>query len=218
MENWERIFQGAKQIVSSSGTIEEAVAKAVTKARQSPAIFDEPDYWARVENHDFGASFDTVAHWADNALRQLRCPRRWDLLILDLGDCPEILFPYIAGAPEKISEKKLLGLFRQTLIGASEFERCFREHSDAWYDEFFGDRKELAEESVRELNDPMLNWTSQSDYHGNNGYFLWLIIGGFALFEALRTSGLSSRLSKEGKRLHILIGFEELFSHFKSVE
>lgn len=111
---------------------------------------------------------------------------------------------------------ELLKLFQDPHIQAEDFSQCFRGDSDAALGRFFDDRAELNYKHVRELGDTMLTW-SGFDFHGDNGYFLWLVIGTFALFQKAQAGRSREKVSQENGRLHIVAGFEELFAHFATV-
>jgi hypothetical protein len=51
-------------------------------------------------------------------------------------------------------------------------------------------------------------------FSGNNGYFLWLTVGSFALLQSLQAYRVSDAVAGRTDKLYIVIGFEELFSHF----
>ena len=50
------------------------------------------------------------------------------------------------------------------------------------------------------------------DYHGEEGYLLWLLTAGFALAKALKKRGVFRRLLGKGRVVYVLVGFESIFT------
>src|SRR5262249_54378210 len=155
---------------------------AVVFAREHGELFREPDYWARVESHDFRRAFDTVTGWARDGWERLAradCwSRDWEFVLLDLGDCPEIFRLYTPGGQVLMSEPKLrTSLLQNAVIGCSTLTSCFGPNVLNPFERLFGEEKETwAYQNVRALKDPLLSWNARAanrDYHGSNGYFLW---------------------------------------------
>ena len=55
------------------------------------------------------------------------------------------------------------------------------------------------------------------DYHGDNGYFLWLVFGSFALLAPLKHASFRERVLRGRDRLYLLAGFEEIFTCLATV-
>ncbi len=183
MEEWDVMFAEANQILQSAQTLEEAIAQTVASARRYPKIFDEPDYWNRVEQHDFRQSFGFVTEWAREGLSYLPEYPNSEHLILDMGDCPEIFSLRLPSRTNK-------------------------------FEDYDPDAVELCHASMRSLCDEVFAWgddDSTVHFHGDNGYFLWLVFGSFALVTMLRDRLFRQICLRSREGIEIHSGFEGLY-------
>jgi hypothetical protein len=220
------MFRAARSLVRLSGPWSEGLSRAVTFARDRPDLFRDPDYWDRVERHDFRGALDTVTGWARDGwerLAQADCwSQDWEFFLLDLGDCPEIFRLYMPGGQTLMSEAKFRELLsREEVIGCSALTGCFAPSVPAPFERLFGDeRATWAYHNVRELADGLLSWNARStgrDYHGDSGDFLWLVVGSLALLAPLRDADCCKGILRGRERVYLLAGFEEIFTHLATV-
>jgi len=183
MDSWQIMFDEANRIVQSAQTLEDAIQQIVASARNNTDVFDEPDYWERVEQHDFRKSFTAVMDWARAGLLELEEGEGCGYLYLDLGDCPESFYFYYLGGKQ-------------------------------WNGEYNTEAEVIFSNSVHELDDAVLTWNRENtscDFHGDNGYFLWLVFGSFALVTVLRDRLLRQIFLRGRERMEIYSGFEGLY-------
>jgi hypothetical protein len=216
MDEWQALFGQVQGIVRAGASLQTALEQVTKFALDNPGIFDEPDYWRGGQAHAFGPAFDTLVGWAKQGLESLEPKSGWEFMLLDLGDCPETFRLYSPGGQAQMSQQKMKALLSTELIvGPSDLERCFSSDVADPFAELFGPaRVERTEHHVSELGDKFLNWTTGSedaDFHGNNGYLLWLVLGSLALTVPLQNEAYRKGILKGRESLYLLSGFEEIF-------
>ena len=215
------MFKEVRRIVKQSLPLDEALAQVVEFARNSPALCDEPEYWSRVESHEFRSAFEAMVGWGQAGMARLTPKEGWEFLLLDLGDCPDIFRLYRPGGQELMFEPKLWALLSQELaIEAGAFEECFVVEAQNTFDLLFRNVQVFADHHVSELSDDLLNWTDASeddDYHGDNGYMLWLLLGSLALLSPFSDIDYCRRTLQGRTKIYLLSGFEEIFTSLATV-
>lgn len=181
------MFEAAKRITASASSLENAVAQTVAVARHYCDIFDEPDFWQRVERHDFRLAFAIMTDWTREGLARLAEADREEVkptehLILDLGDCPEIFWLYLPSSP------KMIGQYDEKAFG-------------------------LVHASVFALPDHALIWASHEagKFHGDNSYFLWLVLGCLAFVTPLESIAHRRIFLSGWETWELHAGFEGLY-------
>lgn len=221
MDEWQTMFRGVQTITRSTNSFGEGLEQIIWFARKNPKLFDEPDYWDRVEQHRFPRPANRVINWAKEGVENLDYKENWEFLILDLGDCPEIFSLYSPGSQALLAEVKLRKLLLDdSVIGAEELEQCFASDVGDPFQRLYGDeRAEWVYHNVSELNDELLSWNvgGSVEFHGNNGYLLWLAVGSLALLEPLRNLDYCKQILHGRSRLYLLSGFESIFLHLATV-
>lgn len=227
MEEWELIFGKVQNLSRSVRSTQDGLKDITAFARGNAALFDEPDYWKRAENHDFRPAETIVRSWAAAGLESLTRRNGWEFLLLDLGDCPETFRLYSPGGQDLMSEQKFRTLMLNgLLIGCGELETCFSNTVAAPFDLLFGlQRIEYADHNVSELDDPLVNWRDDQDTddeeisndHGWNGYLLWLAVGSLALVDQLRDPSYCNRILRGRERIYLLAGYEEIFFYLATI-
>jgi hypothetical protein len=216
MTDWSRMFRGVQTIVREPSSAD-GLAQTISFARSNPDEFDDAAYWENVAQHMTGLPYAQVIQWAQEGIASLDLLKGWEALILDLGDCPDIFRLIRFGNQSSIDEGKLRRLmFSKSVIHATEFEegisapmRIFEWPSDT-----------LVDHNVEELNDEILSWNVNSvdfDFHGDNGYLLWLATGSLAIVEPFREIERLPNYMKGRDKLYLLSGFEEIFMYLATV-
>ena len=220
MTDWLKMFQGVQAIARSATNVAEGLNLTVTFARNDVNVYDDPEYWSRVELFDLQFPSNTVSSWAREALEKLDPAEGWGLLILDLGDSPDIFRPYKLEGESLFAEDKLRDLmFSKSAVEFGEFAGCFDvTGADAENELDSCEQDELTYHNVEELEDDILTWNVGSyDYKGDNGYLLWLVLGSLALIEPLRDLKYCKEILRGRDRLYLLSGFEEIFLYLGTV-
>jgi hypothetical protein len=218
MDEWELMFRATHTMVASTTNWQEGLNQVVAAARANPAVFNEPDFWDRAERHDLRSAVDVVVAWSEECFGALGPGKGWGVLLLDLGDCPELFRPYLPGGQGVMSEGQFLErLSRQPVFDCLELTSCFPSgEPDPEGQLFRRGRVRLAYHNVRELDDELLSWNASptvADFRGFNGYLLWLAVGSFALAAPLRDPEYCRRVLRGRDRLYLLAGFEQVFFH-----
>ena len=221
MDEWQIMFRGVQAIARTANSFGQGLEQTIGFARRNTKLFNDPDYWERVEQHSFQRAAHRVINWAKEGLESLDCKESWEFLILDLGDCPEIFSLYSPGRQELLAEAKLRKwLFGGSVIGAEELEQCFAlDVGDAFQELFGEERIEWVYHNVRKLHDELLSWNAGGsvEFHGNNGYLLWLTFGSLALLEPLRNVDYGGEILRGRSRLYLLSGFESIFLYLATL-
>ena len=223
MTDWLEMFREARRIVRQLLPLDESLAQAFKFAKNNPGMCDEPEYWQQVKSHDFRPAFDTMVGWGKAGITQITPKEGWKFLLLDLGDCPDIFRLYRPGGQELVSEPKLRTLLTQELlIEAGAFEECFAPDTEDAFDLLFGNTQDIADHYVSELSDEVLNWTEGHDdtdynFHGDNGYLLWLLLGSLALLSPFSDTDYCQRALQGREKLYLLSGYEEIFTYLATV-
>lgn len=221
MDEWQTIFEQVKSITQRTQPLQQSLKQIITFARSNPALFDEPEYWDQAQRHDFRYSFAALTEWARQGAEALAPETGWQFLLLDLGDCPKSFRLYSPGGQKQMSEQR----FRSTLsshliVGTSHLEGCFGPEVLYPFGQLFGDEQiEVSDHHVSELDDRLLDWTGDenTEFHGQNGYLLWLMLGSLALVEPFRDKSYCDRILKGRDKLYLLPGYEEIFFHAATV-
>ncbi|MEO8611570.1 MAG: hypothetical protein ABI690_26970 [Chloroflexota bacterium] len=202
MVNWAGMFAGVQAVVRSAEGTADGIQRTCAFAAQHPDEYDEPDYWARVASSTF--PFDTLIGWIHEGLLALE-PLDGEvrsLLLLDCGDCPDGLW---------------LGECRTPSVSDyAGFERYVKANVVVEGEDFaqahIKDVKVLTHHLVTELNDPILSYPLfDKQWHGTNGYLLWLAAASLALSQPLRDANFCRQILHNRERLLIMSGFEEIF-------
>lgn len=221
MDSWQAMFDEVRRIVRQSLPLDESLAQVIQFAENNPSLCNEPEYWRQVGSHDFRLAFDATVGWGKVGIAQLVPKEGWEFLLLDLGDCPETFRLYRPGGQELMSEPKLRVLLTQEpVIEAGAFEECFTDEAKNSFDLLFGAPQELADHHVSELSDQTLDWTGDSEdanYHGDNGYLLWLLLGSLAFLSPFSDVEYCKRILQGRDKLYLLSGYEEIFSYLATV-
>ena len=218
MDQWEVMFGTVRRILQTAPSLESSLRQIIAFARNSPALFDAPEFWDTVEEQDFSAAFLAVTDWAKQGLEALDAQSGVQFLILDLGDCPETFRLYSPGGQELIAETALQDQIAEKLF--IDFEACFGSDVPDAFGQLYGEaRLDLCDHHVSELSDTVLDWTDdpEADYQGVNGYLLWLMLGSLALVEPLRESVYCRHILKGRDKLYLFSGFEAIFFHVATV-
>jgi hypothetical protein len=193
----------------------------VDLARGDWKLFPPSDYWDRVESRISQLPVETVTAWAREGLEALPQREGWELLLLDLGDCPEMFFLYSPGGQPHLDEAKVRRwLICGPVIDCTDLEHCFARPVEAPFEYLFSDDHVVwSEHNVRELDDEVLTWNrgESFDYHGNSGYLLWLALGSLALLDPLRDAGYCRQILEGREKLYLLAGFEQIFCYLGTV-
>ncbi len=234
MENswpWPTLFKEARRITQEAHSQKDGLEHIVAYARANPVFFhdrflfsveEQAQYWDKVKAQDFSSDFNTMSAWAKEGLDALDTPKNdWEFLLLDLGDCPETFRLYSPGNQELVCEHKLQKLMASEYdIGCGELQACLDSKGTSPTNDLFGDDlHELTDHHTRELKSPILDWAgdNNSSFYSNNGYFLWLTLGTLAYINPLKNKEYLRSVLRGRKRLHLLAGFEELFTHIATV-
>lgn len=215
MDEWQTMFAQVQSIIQAKQTLQESLNQLVAFTRRNPVVFDEPGFWDRVQTHDFRAAFATLTDWARQGMEALAPSSGWQFLLLDLGDCPETFSLYQLGGQELMSEKNLRAVLANNLVvGPSDLKKGFGPEVMNPFGHLFGDgRVSLSDHHVSETDDRLLDWTDhpENDFHGSNGYLLWLLLGSLALVEPLRDKNYCKTILRGRERIYLLPGYEEIF-------
>jgi hypothetical protein len=221
VDEWEVMFGAVQRIVRSRCPVEEGLREAIQFARSRPDVFPEVEFLDRVEARLADLPVAIVIGWAREGLDALPPGTGWDLLLLDLGDCPEIFHLVSPGGRELLDETKVRVLVHSdVVIDCTALDECFEEPVEDTYTTLWGEpRLGWAYHNVEELNDPVLSWNRYAslDYHGHSGEIVWLTLGSLALLEPLRDAETCRRVLSGRERLWLLSGFEQLFFHLGTV-
>ena len=215
------MFEEVRRIVKQSLPLDESLAQVIQFAENNPDMCDEPEYWQQVKAHNFRPAFESIIGWGKAAMVQLTPKEGWEFLLLDLGDCPETFRLYRPGGQELMSEQKLQALLSQEpVVEAGAFEECFTAETENAFNLLFSNAQDFADHHVSELSDNILDWTGDSeddDYHGDNGYLLWLLLGSLALLSPFSDVDYCRRTLQGRDKLYLLSGFEEIFTSLATV-
>jgi hypothetical protein len=226
VDEWEAMFREVQGITRQALPLQQSLQQVVAFARNNPALFDAVEYWESALEHDFRPAFATTTEWAVEGLEALAPKSGWEFLLLDLGDCPEIFRLYSPGGQGLMSEQRLRAVLGgELIIGTSDLEGCYGPEVADPFGQLFGDGiEELGGGHVSELRDTVLDWTGggddqddATDFHGNSGYLLWLMLGTLALVEPLRDGAFCQSILRGRERLYLLSGYEEIFFHVATV-
>jgi hypothetical protein len=213
---WEIMFQRVQCLVRTSRSWDSLLKRLIAFARAKPDLFDT-SYWHRVEHHSFSPAIRTIREWSKSAWQGLGPKSGWEILRLELGDCPEVFELGTFQDQDKLSETKVRGLLtrKSKVLECDEFAQCFTSSVEAPFS--FLKTIGLAH-NVEELNDSLLSWNVQGvDYHGNDGYLLWLALGTFAALEPLHDECYRRRILQGRDRIHLVSGFEEIMFYVATV-
>lgn len=209
-----------RSLVRSATDFADGLSRAIEWARTCPAVFDASDFWERAKNWSRPCA-GIVTEWAREGLGHLGPDSGQELLLLDLGDCPEIFRLYRPGNQEQLDMSRLHDLLLAgPVIGASDLEECLISSEDDPFGLLFGERRaELTDHNIWELNDDLLSWNAKParEYEGNSAYFLWLTFGSFALLEPLRDASSCRQVLNGRERVYLCAGFEEIFTYLATV-
>jgi hypothetical protein len=179
----------------------EGLWRAVAFAYDHPELFDQPDYWSCIARHDFRPAFETVTGWAGEAWEDLEPKEGWEFVLLALGDSPEIFHLCNSGCQAWEAEEG----FRDLVLGQATVSCAdlARHSAPQWL--------WRTRHHVRELHSGVLRCD------GDNGFFLWLVVGTLALVAPLADADYCRRILQGRTRLYLLSGFEESFFYVATV-
>ena len=220
MIDWQEMFRGVQTIAQSAESFEQGMSQTIALARSDKRKYDEPAYWDLVERSASQLPTSAVVGWAREGLESLDRAADWDFVLLDLGDCPEVFDLYGLGCRAAFVEDRFRGLVLSTsVIEFHEFEECFAaDVSDPESELYDCERLEWVYHNVRELEHDILSWNMDSvDFHGNNGYLLWLALGSLALAAPLKDQDYCRAILRGRSRLYLMPGFEEIFFYLATV-
>lgn len=203
MENWERMFAGVQRLVWEAASLQDGMNRLVAFAGQHPAQYDDPAYWQQAAS--IPLPFETIMGWVreGSAAFAPDMTHKTALLVLDCGDAPDTfhLQEWRLSRPVDVPELAKI-LKEQPLLDAYTLEKHLPIQQTL----------QLAYHNVAELRHPILSWNqSGSDYHGENGYLLWLAVVALAWRECLRDAPYCQSLLKGCDQIFMLAGYEEIF-------
>jgi hypothetical protein len=231
VSKWKILFHEVRTRVRSAEPWTEGLRQAVAFARANPTLFDAAGYWSQVETHDIRNAMASVMNWAQEGLEGLAPQdgwspsqhKSWEVVLLDLGDCPELFRFYSPGGQSRMVEQKVRDLLLSSeLIECTQLDGCFATEVEDPYRLLFGrdSTTERVYHYVRELDDRILSWndrTTDRSYEGENGYFLWLLLGSLALVAPLADVAYCKSILQGHDRVYLLSGFESLYSYLATV-
>ncbi len=226
MTDWDKMFWAVKEISCSSRSVHEGLKRIVFFARSISNQYNEPEYWDQVEAQLFQLPVAEIVEWSKAGLEEVKEGKGWDALILDLGDCPETFDILTYSFGTQFDESKFSQVISsKQVIHYQDFAECYPDTvtnpKDALNALYFtsSHRAELVYRNVTSLNDDILSWNQRGsfDFHGDNGYLLWLAVGSLALIEALREPSYCQKVLTGRDKLYLLVGFEEIFFHLDTV-
>jgi hypothetical protein len=201
MIDWYSMFETVQTIVKTSLDWRTGITDVIAYARRNPATYSA-DYWQAVSADEL--PFDTVTSWAVEGFERFESYEGGTVAILDCGDCPDVFRLTDARFSFEMSFEQFCSFAK---IDAPRPGEGFSGISLAF---------EVANHHVRELTHPLLNWQGH-DYHGDNGYLLWLSVATLALREPLRDLNFCQRLLHGRSEIILMSGFEEIFFYVGTI-
>jgi len=172
--------------------------------------------WDRVKADQMGSVVTRVIKWADAGLNEAVLGADAGVLLLNLGDCPQFfelrLIPLPVSFDQAVLER-IAGKGSYFEFGQL-YECVTAEDPETALFRIWDSGKAVVEHDVSELEHDLLSWNVDGslDYHGEEGYLLWLLTAGFALAKALKKRGVFRRLLGKGRVVYVLVGFESIFT------
>lgn len=210
MTNWSLIFSGVQEIVPSSLGLENGLNTILEFAKRHSDEYDEPTFWEQISSPEL--PLKTIVSWAVEGFENLKPYNEWSVLILDCGDCPDIFrLIEVHLVPEMTSEQ-----FRN--FASTDAVRAFGEFPEIFqtrYAPIF-----LTGHNIDELQHPILSWNNGNkgwDFHGSNGYLLWLGVATLALCEPLLNTEFCRRILNGRSEIILMSGFEEIFFYVGTI-
>jgi hypothetical protein len=212
MTDWNALFTGLRQIVRTTDSTAQGLTAVVTFAQ----ALEQPNFWSSVAKHDFRESIATVTGWGKDGLNQFELQRSWDILILDLGDCPDVFCLYHPNYEPALSKEKLVALLPQPSIAYTDLENCIAPNHKVREDGAYYEFVELYYTYLNKLEDSLLT-RPLSATTADSQYLLWLAVGTFALLEPLRNPAYCKKILNGYQKIYLFTGFEEVFFYLASV-
>jgi hypothetical protein len=220
--DWESIFTICRAHLAGFPSAPGAVAELLAKIGTGQLRGEDPAFWQRVAGCDFASAGRRISRWSNDPRKAPTRLGEWDLLFLDLGDCPEIFHAFHYPLVREMKESDVLTILQShSFFDLYELPPLLPDgnpHRDgkrlhAW------ERTTIYDHHVSELRHPVLSWTHRddSDFGGNDGYFLWLLVASSAFLEPLRARAARQRLLAGRKRVYVSAGFEQLFMALATV-
>lgn len=209
MTDWDIMFGEVQKIVQTSINFNEGFARVLKFAQENPKEYDEPDYWQKAQAASMPV--DKLCAWAKEGFEKLQPFDKWSLIILDCGDAPDIFRMSEIHLSKETSLDNFTQFMKEDAVRyAAQFPETFwNAQSDI----------KLAYHHSNELNHPILSWDTypDSEYHGSNGYLLWLSVASLAVYETLRDVNFCKRILKGRPQIILMIGFEEIFYYVGTI-
>ena len=219
-EMWGEIFETVQTVTRSARSLEEGLALTITAARRDPQLYDDQKYWDWVESHAPVLPVSAIVNWAKEGYEELAQAEGWSFVLVDFGDCPEIL-RMEQYAHKAFDERRLREMiFAESLFEFFYLAECLVDNKPEEIQALYSYHEPtLTDHNVRELNDEILTWNDdpEFDYNRNNGDLLWLALGCLALIEPLRDAAYCRKILRGRDRLYVLAGYEEIFLYLATV-
>jgi hypothetical protein len=209
MDFLKAMFQEVRNIVRCEGSLKDRLHRAAIFAREHPTLFKDTALWDQVEHHDFSPAFNEMTGWAREGLANLFPNKSWEFVLAALGDCPELFHLCPSGAQSPETEQKFRDiLLAKGTINFTEIAHCCQPQ---W---LWGNAH-----NAIELFDDLLSTGGRATprYHGNNGYFLWLIVGSLALIAPMSDVEKCNEVLQGRDRVYFLSGFGNFFTYLATV-
>jgi hypothetical protein len=206
MIDWEGMFASVQEIVRTAEDTADGIQRTCAFAAQYRDEYDEPEFWERVTATKF--PFDTLETWIQDGLNLLDSPESQSLLVLDCGDCPDGLWLGNSLTPSAERFREFEQFAKSNVVVAGEdFARAG-----------IKDVQILTNHLVIELNHPILSYLLfDRQWHGTNGYLLWLAVASLALCHPLRDPNFCRQILSVRESLLLMSGYEEIFFYLGTV-
>lgn len=92
--DWDLMFKTVQAVTRSATAVKAGLEQTAAAARGRPDDYGRVSFWSQVTGPAAELPIDEVVGWAARGLARFTPEGDWDLLVLDLGDCPEIFRLY----------------------------------------------------------------------------------------------------------------------------
>jgi hypothetical protein len=205
--NWKSLFAEAQAIVRDATSVTDGVARSIDLAKRKPDEFGNAAEWEPLIAALDEGQIRRVIGWAETGIDQLAGGCDFDVLLLDLGDCPH-MFELTKGRESTIDEER----FRQTVLSKPLIEwHELSETVDNFHDMFHFvtliERNLLYEDFA----------FCPHHFEESAGCLFWLVLGSLGLIEPFRDAKKCASMLKGRNKLYLLSGYEEIFMYLCSV-